>query len=915
MHAGKILRWGLFLYIVGGTVFSMWYWRPLPSYQPWMLFHPLVFLWGLVMLFYETLAYGLEYWVISIPLLLFYVTVCIKYKAFSTRCVQYIWLAVLEATILFFFLAHTPSAPTRNMGTNFIILKIRDNISRQPITLYLIMALSSIPVCILLTRVCTFLADRINFEFLHSSITFFQLKEQKYIEENPSGKNGETGRLLRWIFVLFLVGGNILCAAFWGNYVSYSMFQVPWLLKLFFFYLLMVATYTMEWWWLSFPLYTAYLTYCLKYKAFNTRFVQYFWLLLLLDIVVWIIAFIVPFGQTKDYVMGRIAIGVHYSTYEFIYVLLMLGSVFPLCIALAKLCGYLAGTGVFTGAQNQPVAKFTPQQSEDVYAKKEIIEKALKWDAENISLLRTLGKLYYKEGRLTDAVKTYERMTGLKDACLPDYKFLCMMYRQAEKFDEQACAVFEYVCRQEPGNAECMIYLAKCYFVNGKLQEAFDVMSKADTSTMPFAMEIKADILYSRGDYNGAREILSQLLTSNPDENSILFKYAKVQMKKDEIDSAIVCFQKCAREKEREFESTKYLGECFLRKELLDIAVRRFIKALELHQHPDEEKEVNYNLGLCYEKKGDAAKAKEHYKKVVLADFNFKDVKARFEKCAKPDKMWMDEALTGEIDVDINEQAKMRYKILLEIGRGGMGIVYKSVDTYLDRTIALKVLHDDLNASPAAVKRFITEAKAAAALNHPHIINIYDVGEEKGRKFISMEYIDSGSLREKIEKGINDNEIEKVLKQVCSALLFAHSKGIIHRDIKPDNVLLTKEGIAKITDFGIAKIHAESREIFKTSSIVGTPLYISPEQINGEEADARSDIYSLGALLYEMLSGKPPFTRGDIYYQHLNIEPQDPSLIRENVPEHLKNIALKCLQKKKEERYSSVDSILKQIAD
>lgn len=731
----------------------------------------------------------------------------------------------------------------------------------------------------------------------------------------------QTGKILRNGLFLFIGGGILFCATYWGTYVGYSMFQVPWLLKLFIFYSLVVATYTMEYWWLAFPLYAGYVTLCLKYKAFSIRFVQYFWLILLLDIVAWIVSFIVPFGQSTDYVMGRIAYRVHYSQNEFAYTLIMIACVFPSCVLLAKLCSFLANfkaaekqTSVETslpggvGERRSLSSLLTAHSSQ-----KEILEKALKWDPENVSLIRTLGKIYFQEDKTGKALEIFEKIAASGQAQPPDYRMLGTLYARMDKFDEKSFHVFQTVLQNEPLLAEFHLYLAKCYFTMKKFDEALEILETTTAVRDTKSLEFVADVLFEKGRYEEAEKILSELI-QNARNEKLLFKHAKVLMKKSELDAAIVLLQKTARFPEYEPESAYYLAQCFLQKELPDIAIRRFQRALELQRNGEREKDIYYHLGLCWEKKGDAVKAKDMYRKVVLMDFSFKDVKARFEKLAKPDKAWLDEALTGEINVDINEQAKLRYKILSEIGRGGMGIVYKARDTFLERTVALKVLHDDLNASPNAVKRFITEAKAAAALNHPNIINIYDVGEEKGRKFISMEYIDSGSLRDKIEKGINDDEIEKILKQVCSALLFAHSKGIIHRDIKPDNVLLTKEGITKITDFGIAKIHAESREIFKTSSIVGTPLYISPEQINGEEADVRTDIYSLGALLYEILTGKPPFTRGDIYYQHLHIEPQDPSLQRENVPELLKSIALKCLQKKKEDRFPSVENILKQLA-
>ena len=199
------------------------------------------------------------------------------------------------------------------------------------------------------------------------------------------------------------------------------------------------------------------------------------------------------------------------------------------------------------------------------------------------------------------------------------------------------------------------------------------------------------------------------------------------------------------------------------------------------------------------------------------------------------------------------------YKILEKLGEGGMGVVYKARDTKLDRTVALKFLPQELTRDKVSKERFIQEAKAAAALNHNNICTIYEINEADDLLFIAMEYVDGLSLREKIEAGpIEFDEAIDLAIQVAAGLCEAHEKEIIHRDIKSANIMITKKGQAKIMDFGLAKFAGQAK-FTTTGTTVGTLSYMSPEQLQGEKVDARSDIFSFGVVLYEMLTGRLPF--------------------------------------------------------
>jgi non-specific serine/threonine protein kinase len=253
------------------------------------------------------------------------------------------------------------------------------------------------------------------------------------------------------------------------------------------------------------------------------------------------------------------------------------------------------------------------------------------------------------------------------------------------------------------------------------------------------------------------------------------------------------------------------------------------------------------------------------------------------------------------------------YKILDKLGEGGMGVVYKAEDTKLKRTVALKFLSSQSLGTSDENTRFVHEAQAAAALDHPNICTVYEIDEADGHTFIVMAYIDGQSLREKSKSGpLKIDEALSVAIDVARGLQEAHEKDIVHRDIKSANVMVTKKGQAKITDFGLAKL-ADSTRITKTGTSVGTAAYMSPEQARGEEVDQRSDIWSLGVVIYEMLAGRLPF-RGDrqeaVTYQIVHEDPEPITALRSGIPMELERIVNKCLEKDPANRYQHVDELL-----
>jgi serine/threonine protein kinase/Flp pilus assembly protein TadD len=258
-----------------------------------------------------------------------------------------------------------------------------------------------------------------------------------------------------------------------------------------------------------------------------------------------------------------------------------------------------------------------------------------------------------------------------------------------------------------------------------------------------------------------------------------------------------------------------------------------------------------------------------------------------------------------------------RYTIIEEVGRGGMGRVYKAEDNELGTTVALKVIKPKYSRDKRFIEGFKKETLLARSISHENVIRIHDIGEVEGTKYISMDYIKGQSLRDLIHSSgkLTVETAFKITFDICEALKAAHKKGIVHRDLKPQNIMIDKNGKAYIMDFGLAKA-AQVQDVSAPGVIVGTPQYISPEQARGEKADQSSDIYALGTILYEMLTGKPVFeakTTQGYFTKHLYEKPEDPSKLNPRIPQSLEKVILKCLEKDRSKRYQNTDDLLKYL--
>lgn len=257
------------------------------------------------------------------------------------------------------------------------------------------------------------------------------------------------------------------------------------------------------------------------------------------------------------------------------------------------------------------------------------------------------------------------------------------------------------------------------------------------------------------------------------------------------------------------------------------------------------------------------------------------------------------------------------YEILSELGRGSMGMVYKARQVSVDRVVALKVILDSLTNDPDYVKRFQREATVAARLSHANIVNVYDAGESDGRHYFVMEYVEGSTVKDELEKrkGFTEEQALRIVVAIARALKHADEKGLVHRDVKPDNIILTKTGEVKLADLGLARpVDDQAQAVAEAGLAIGTPYYISPEQVRGrKDIDIRADIYSLGATLYHMMTGRVPFEGKDpveVMRQHITRDPDPPDHVNPRISSGLASVIEMMMARDREARYRNPDDLL-----
>jgi eukaryotic-like serine/threonine-protein kinase len=372
-------------------------------------------------------------------------------------------------------------------------------------------------------------------------------------------------------------------------------------------------------------------------------------------------------------------------------------------------------------------------------------------------------------------------------------------------------------------------------------------------------------------------------------------------------------------------ETNKMLGLSFQGQGMLDLAFEKFRKCPVDHSM----KELLYNLGLDMERKRQFTKAAAVYEHIAANDPKYKDIKEKIELLKKAGdgvifgpvgKKGADSTVV--VDGLGHNTTLGRYEIIRELGRGAMGIVYLGKDPKINRQVAVKTLRFEDETDDEQIKstkeRFFREAESAGNLTHPNIIRIFDAGEDQDVAYIAMELLEGGDLKKYCEKS-NLLPLETALEyvaKIADALDFAHQQGVVHRDIKPGNIMLLKDNTLRITDFGIARIQATSKTA--TGAVLGTPAYMSPEQVNGKKVDGRADIFSLGVTLYELLTGEKPFQADSIaalLFRIANVDAPNPREHKSEIPDAIIPILNKALAKSPDERYQTGADMAQDLRD
>jgi serine/threonine-protein kinase len=363
-------------------------------------------------------------------------------------------------------------------------------------------------------------------------------------------------------------------------------------------------------------------------------------------------------------------------------------------------------------------------------------------------------------------------------------------------------------------------------------------------------------------------------------------------------------------------ETNRTLALTYQSQGMLDMAFDKLRKV------PVDEgvKEILYSLALDFERKRQLNKAANVYAYIEEQDPTYKDAAQKKRKLLQASDSMVygsgflggqtgDAVLSGGSDT---RPTLGRYEIMKQLGKGAMGVVYLGQDPRINRTTAIKTFRFTDDFEPEEAERlketFFREAESAGTLSHPHIVTIYDAGEEQELAYIAMEYLEGEDLQKytKPNRLLPMRKVLEVVADVADALAYAHDKGIVHRDIKPANIMMLKNGVVKVTDFGIARVVATSQT--QTGVVKGTPHYMSPEQISGEKVDGRSDLFSVGVMLYQLLTGKLPFTGSNpaaLMHQIMNVPAPNPKTINPKLSNAHVNIINKAMEKDREKRYQT----------
>ncbi|MBW2279221.1 MAG: protein kinase [Deltaproteobacteria bacterium] len=392
------------------------------------------------------------------------------------------------------------------------------------------------------------------------------------------------------------------------------------------------------------------------------------------------------------------------------------------------------------------------------------------------------------------------------------------------------------------------------------------------------------------------------------------FDAGRIYSEQGEADEAIRVLQLVGNDHEQFSEACSMLGELFAGKGQHALAINKLDEAVGDGPVAKTNVDAFFALGKVCEQSSDFERAVEIYERILSFDYHYQGVAARIEHA----KEQLAEQLAAQppapgVTASPDNSVAGRYVVDRELGRGGMGVVYLARDTVLERDVAYKVLPEQLRGNATALQNFLREAKAAAQLNHPNIVTVFDAGESEHGYYLAMELIEGTTLKEIVQRRgpVSPGGVIYILRQMAEALSYAHSRKVVHRDIKTANTMWTPDKQVKIMDFGLAKLMEEVRN--QTTVVSGTPFYMSPEQTLGKNIDHRTDLYSLGVTLFELSTGELPFRRGNVPYHHVHTPPPDPRTVKPDLPQPLALMILRMLEKSPDARYPNAKAILEEL--
>ncbi len=504
----------------------------------------------------------------------------------------------------------------------------------------------------------------------------------------------------------------------------------------------------------------------------------------------------------------------------------------------------------------------------------DLAAKALEKLDDPTGAARALGQYLRDQGELAEAVPHLEKAGEHQEAG--------DLHRQLENYGQAG---------------ECYMLMGDCAAAAEMFVAAGDPRRAAEAYERDGAFAQAAQFMGEAGESG----LQAQLMEKAEDFHAAGLAYAE----QGQTDEAIRVLQLVEPSDSRFADVCAVLGRLFQEKGQHGLSVKKFEEATADQPVLRENVTAYHQLAQAYEASGNLGPAVEIFEKIMAFDYHYEDISERIEQ------------LKAQVDAGpptagrVSAAAPDRYQVVREIGRGGMGVVYLAHDSVLERDVAYKVLPEQLRENPNALRNFLREAKAAAQLNHPNIVTVYDAGESEHGFYLAMELVEGTTLKEIVRRrgAVSANGVLYILRQMSDALAYAHSRKVVHRDIKTANTMWTAARQVKIMDFGLAKVMAEVRNA--TTVVSGTPFYMSPEQTLGQNVDHRTDIYSLGVTLFELATGDLPFRKGNVPYHHVHTAPPEPRSVNENVPEGLEAIILRCLAKAPEDRYQTAGELSK----